>query len=397
MKPERPIQGYTLVELVVTIAIFAVVMSLISISFANIVRSTSQLGKRVETDIGGLIGLELMRRDLELAGFGLPWAGTKGFNYMEAPESLQLVTGCPDGCPGAKPYLYNDNPSSDAPAAYRVGSNVGFNRSDYLVLKGTALGTNRTCRSWAYLNYSSVLRSPGGEPELKAGSKQRAIVIRSGTDAFNNPTRTLVSPSSGFTFNLTKDLPDGFAPQARTESHLVYGVADEGAALRFPFNRSDYFIARKSDVSAACNAGTGRLYKTTINHAYNDSPYTKHPILDCAADMQVVLYMDSNSDGKIDYHPDPADSAFSAADLRGQLKEIRIYILAHEGKRDPSYLYPVQDPARTIEVGDRELMAKNGDQLGHIWTESALRTTFGPDWRNYHWKIYTIVVQPKNL
>ncbi|WP_224981729.1 PilW family protein [Geomonas agri] len=383
-------RGYTLVELVVVMLIFAVVMTLISSSFANIVRSTGQLGKRAETDIGGLIGLELMRRDLELAGFGLPYTLPGWLNYVEAPSDLSFVPGFPD----VKASNFNDRPGLEAPPAFRGASDVGFNGSDYLVVKGTPLGDNTVCRSWCYLNYSAVTRPSRVEPELKIGTKARAIVLRTGASASGKPVRELVTSGGDFTFFLNKADAD-FAPQQRSDSHLVYAVASdrEDGDLRFPFNRSDYFINRSSGISPLCNRGTGTLYKTTINQNGN---YTKYPLLDCVGDIQVVFYMDTNHDGITDYHPDPADGLFDFKDLakylREELKEVRVYILAQQGKQDPGYRYPVSNPEKAIVVGDLEL-----PDNGHVWSERAMSATFGADWRTYRWKIYTIVVQPKNL
>ncbi|MBJ6801878.1 PilW family protein [Geomonas propionica] len=386
-------QGYALVELVVVMLIFAVVMTLMSSSFATIVRSTGQLGKRTETEIGGLIGLELMRRDLELAGFGLPYSLSEGLNYVEADEDTQLVPGFPD----VKASNFNDRPGLAAPPAFRVASDAGFNGSDYLVVKGTPLGDNPVCRSWCYLNYSAVTRPSRVEPELKIGTKTRAIVLRTGASASGEPVRELVTSSGDFTFFLN-NVDINFAPLRRSDSHIVYAVANDkdDGDLNFPFNRSDYYISRKSDISPLCNRGTGTLYKAAFSHN-QDRGATKYPILDCAADMQVVFYMDTNHDGTTDYHPDPADGLFSLKDLakylREELKEVRVYILAQQGKQDPGYRYPVSNPDKAIVVGDPDLP----DHVGHIWSAQAMSATFGADWRTYRWKIYTIVVQPKNL
>lgn len=388
MRLLRTARGYTLVELIVVMLIFVVVMSLISISFSNIVRSAGQLGRRVETDIGGLIGLEVMRSDLELAGFGLPYTVPSGIDYSEAPDTLQVP-----GYPGTKASLYDDRPSLAAPRAYRVGSNVGFNGSDYLVLKGAALGTSPICRSWCYLNFSAATRPSRVEPELKIGDKDRAIVLRTGVSTDGEPLRELVTSGSNFTFVLSKDLNRKFAPQERTGSYLVYGVAkkdDGGAWLDFPFNRSDYYISRRSDISPMCNQGTGTLYKAAMDQ---HGSYTKYPLLDCVGDMQVVFYTDTNGDGTIDYHPDLRDYELEAKNLREQLKEIRVYVLAQQGRKDPNYQFPEQYEGRAILVGDPEL----DSDRGHVWSAQAMSATFGTDWRNYHWQLYTIVVKPKNL
>ncbi len=393
MRPKEMERGYTLVELLVSMLIFAVVMTLISGSFGRIVRSSSQLGRSEESDIAGLIGFEVMRSDVELAGFGLPWSVSDEINYTEASASDQFVNSCSDGCPDAMPSLYNDRPYMDAPPAYRVGDNVGFNGSDYLVLKGTALGTNTVCRSWCYLKKGGGTRPSRISPELSSGSRDRVIVLRNEVGS-EGASRSLVSDGSDFTVALNKDgFPEAFTPAEATDTYLVYGVANyySGAKLSFPFNRSDYYINRKSDkMSKSCNEGTGLLYKTVINHQGDP---TKYPLLDCAADMQVVFYFDTNGDGEIDYHPVLARETPDAQKLREQLKEIRVYVLAQQGLPDPAFLYPVASPSRAIVVGDPAL----SDELGHVWSERALAQMFGANWRNYHWKVYTIVVQPKNL
>jgi hypothetical protein len=71
------------------------------------------------------------------------------------------------------------------------------------------------------------------------------------------------------------------------------------------------------------------------------------------------------------------------------IKEIQVYILAQQGRKDREYLYPES----SIVVGDPRLNA----ELSHTWTAADLSDKVGPDWRNYRWKVYSIVVRPKNL
>lgn len=342
--------------------------------------------------MAGLIGLEVLRSDLELAGLGLPWSVSEEINYVEAGPTDEFVKGCSDGCPEARPSRYNDRPYLDAPPAYRVGDNVGFNGSDYLALKGTALGTSAVCRSWCYLNKGGVTRPSRVTPELSTGSRDRVIVLRNEAGS-GGLSRSLVSIGTVFTVILDGDgFPGAFAPVEGTDTYLVYGVAnDHGAELSFPFNRSDYYISRNTEkMSRVCNEATGMLYKTVINH---EGPPTRYPLLDCAADLQVVLYLDTNGDGQIDFHPVLSGNVLTAQLLREQLKEIRVYVLAQQGVPDPAFLFPVANPSRAIVVGDPAL----ADELGHVWSERALVERFGANWRNYHWKVYTIVVQPNNL
>ena len=396
----RQAKGYALIELVVVILIFSIVMTLIAVSFNRIVASSAQIIKAAETDIGGLIGLELLRSDLELAGFGLPWSLPSGVTYSEAPHDV-LVDGCPGGCLGADAYLYNDAPSN-APRGVAVGNNVGLNGSDYLVLKGTALGMSATSRRWSYLNYSSssaLVKPAKSEVELTPDNGDRVIVLRSGSSE-GAATRELVTDGIGSSFSLTFNLPlpTAFQPKSKLESYLVYGVAprdDEHPLLAFPFNRADYYLTRPDEISKNCAPGTGVLYKTTWNH---DGKHTSYPILDCVADLQVFFHLDSNGDGEGDLHaPDFSGTDHSAAAIREQVREIRVYILAQQGRMDPNYLYPVQDPNKAIVVGDAALDQSRGQLFGSAWSEAALAERFGAGWRHYHWKTYAIALQPRNL
>jgi prepilin-type N-terminal cleavage/methylation domain-containing protein len=398
--------GYTLVELVVVMMVFSIVMTLISTSFNRIVSSSGQMVKSGETDISGLIGLEVFRSDLELAGFGLCWSlpADGSLTYVETTKG-SMVQGCNDGCPGTNAASFNDtSPNSQFPTpprAYIVANNAGFNGSDYLVLKGTALGTSSTCRQWAYLNYSStgaVVKQSKSEVELATGHSDRTVVVKTGQIA-GVPQRQLVTNGSSFTLVYNKPLT-AFLPQVPQDNYLVYGVddaSDDGTELKFPYNRADYYLSEnKADdgSSASCAPHTGVLYKTLFIQPPSSSSKTTtldYPLLDCVADMQVVLYMDTNGDGEIDYHPTGTES-YSATALRSQLKEIRVYILAQQGKYDPRYLYPINDP-KTIVVGDEKL----GSSQGKWWSSADLAQAFGPNWQHYHWKVYTIVVQPKNL
>ena len=127
---------------------------------------------------------------------------------------------------------------------------------------------------------------------------------------------------------------------------------------------------------ARCATNTGILYKGTINHA--DGGIRELPILDCVAQLQVVLVLDTNADGVPDSFQ-TASFAGTAEQIRTQLKEIRVYILAHEGQRDTGYTSPVMriiDPDSGTTPID---FTPTGDLL------------------NFRWKIYTLVVKPYNL
>ena len=375
-------RGYTLAELVLVMMLFSVVMALISASFSNIVKSSSAIMKDAETDIGGLIGLEVLRSDLESAGFGLPWSLPKR-NFPNAVHYQETSLGeMVHGYPGTAASSYNDSPP-ELPKAYQVGDRVGLNGSDYLVLKGTAVGMNRASRSWGYLNYSSseiiVKKSRSG---LELSNGDSAIVLKSAVDS-GVATRELVTvapDSSVFTLKFADSLPEGFRPHSRLDSYLVYGVAaqEKDLMLTFPYNRADYYLAGAGGPECAPN--TRVLYKTTIDQNGGTTPY---PILDCVADLQVqFVLLDDDGRQVILYDFDNPDDKWDAARIREHLREVRVYVMAQQGKRDTGYQFPMPDQNNVISVCDRR------------WTASEFVRN---DWQHYHWKVYSIVVQPKNL
>jgi hypothetical protein len=166
---------------------------------------------------------------------------------------------------------------------------------------------------------------------------------------------------------------------------------DTTTHLRVPYNRVDYFIDRPSsnqDISARCAPGTGILYKGTLNHS--DGGVTRYPLLDCVADMQVVYALDTDGNGGVDTHFDEDGLKFlSAKEIRSQLKEIRVYILTHEGQKDNSFNY-TRGPV--IAVGEDF----GGGFRGRNYDVSRLHN-IGTNWKNYRWKLYTLVVAPSNI
>ena len=63
-------RGFSLAELVVVMAIFLTVMLITANTFKTIANQTSQQSKSLETQIEGIVGLEVLRADLEWQASG---------------------------------------------------------------------------------------------------------------------------------------------------------------------------------------------------------------------------------------------------------------------------------------------------------------------------------------
>lgn len=378
-------EGFTLVELLITMVIFVITIAAASNIFVPLLTQFKQQSKIAETQIEGLVGLETLRRDTEQAGFGLPWgipASVTTATYSEASSGTTS--------PLPAPNLYNDAP--DPPRAIVSGNN-SVTGSDYLVIKATSIANNDAAMRWTY-----VVATGGGNRILQSWDPPRENMFNNYRVIALIPTRgennqrilvTSATNSQNYFTSFSDPFPEAFSPTIPNDLYLIYGV-DPDTNLRMPFNRADYYIRRVAATTPArCARGvaatnnTGVLVKSLINQA-DGFRGAGNPLLDCVADMQVIFRLDRDGDGtteeETDVLNDATGTALTAQEIRQQLKEVRVYILAHEGQKDWNYTYP----NNTIAVGEFGL-------------ENNYNLTLIADWTHYRWKIYRIVVKPNNL
>lgn len=386
--------GFTLVEMLVVLGVFTIVILIMGDSFIKILKHSNLLSRRAESNIEGVIGLEMFRHDLNQAGFGLPWgySGSSNPVYTEA------------GNAPAKDY---NDASSDIPRAFVAGNDLTIGEvkdSDYLVLKGTSLAVNKASQRWTYVNYSTVGST---KPRIWSSGNlednDRVIVLRRRFTESGYTNQLIIADKDTFYTTYSKNGFDAvsqkaFLPTVPQETFFLYGVTPDGTSPKRPFNRSDYFVNRPTSIPRYCAPNTGVLYKTTLNH---DDKGTLHylPIMDCVANMQVVFGWDMNEDGATDVLSNADASTVSgsggsatdvqntmkdARQIRNRLKLVKVYIMAQDGRKDPTFTND-----QTILVGDT-----SEKSLTREFDVADLKNN---DWTNYRWKIYRIVVNPKNL
>lgn len=357
----RGARGFSLVELIVVMAIFVIVIMATSNAFNTLVTHSVQQTKLAESQTGGIIGLEMMRADLEHAGYGLPWSFLATPNYTE-PDLGAGLTDAPSG----------------VPRAVHIGDNQGPAESDRLVIRSTVAGTEAVAKKWTYATYSTTVKKWNTSEDLAAGEK--VIVVRA-TNVDGIQGKQLIVTSGG-AFSTTFPPTGDFRPQSQSDLHLVYGLQPKDAAVARPFNRVDYYLEAPDpgQVPQSCAPNTFTLYKGIVNHGGTED-VTRYPLLDCVADMQVIFGVDTSGDGEVDIHLNEVSAL--AQEIRDQVKEVRVYILAQEGKKDLTFRYPNQK----VRLGDFDASLGSEFDLA----------TIGADWRNYRWRLYTVVVNPKNL
>ncbi len=371
----RKEDGFTLVELLVVMTLFVLVLAMTSNTFTLILNQSTQQAKQTQTQMERIVGLEMLRTDIGSAGLGLPWSFRNAINYSEAAAANVC------GGNGIDPSSYNDAPGN-VPRAIISGNNQCINGSDYLIIKGTAVGTNSSSQNWSYVSYGTgsppYVPRTWGSNDISNGDN--VIVIEPQQSSTN--IRQLVM--SGATFSTTYNsaaFSPSFAPFNPGEVYLIYDV-DPTYSLIMPFNRADYYIST-SNVPSYCAPNTGELVKATVSQ--KDGTMTNLlPLLDCVADMQVVYMLDTNGGGAINGDSDDISGpAFTPDVIRNQVAEVRLYILSHEGKMDTSFTYP----SSTVSYGTET----------DFPTAFNLQSTIGTGWQHYRWKVSTIVVKPGNL
>lgn len=415
-------QGFTLIEMLVSMGLVVAVIMITASAFNTILKTTGSLVAGEESNIEGVVGLEMFRHDLEQSGFGLPHAfSSNAPKYVEATvaPANKMNDGLGTSIAGNVPRAiasWNDLlGASDATSDSTVTYNV-LAATDYLAIKASSVGASTAAQKWTYLTYSS-----GGKPAKSwpnpadnlVASDDRVIVVDRSFTPSGGVINTLVTDpndtSNTYWVNYTNNLFDAaFAPKSAQQIHYLYGIA-ENTNLAMPFNRADFFVARPSNtqkIPASCAPDVGILYKATVNHGASGGTATGHltymPLLDCVADMQVVFGWDRDGTGAIEessaYESDSAKISVSGSlapaqlksimespdDIRNKLRYIKVYIMAQEGRKSSTYTNRAP-----INVGD-----PTNTGLTKSYSLADL-TTKG--WLNYHWKIYRIVVKPKNF
>lgn len=369
-------KGFTLIEVMITLVILFLVLNAVSTFFVGargrggVLNVFKQQSRIAQSGMDAIAGLELLRKDLESAGYGLPW------NNLPAAYSEAA---------GGTAAALNDAPS-DAPRGIVSADGAGPNSSDYLAIKATSVAADNACRRWTTLQAGDVTRAwvtvPPGVENL-AGQNRVIVLTAEGAGATQ---RSLVIPAASFstTFNNTA----AFAPASASEVRVVYGIAD-ATAPRMPFNRADYFLSNAS-VPQRCAPNTGVLVKAVIDQADGnldldgDGANDELPLLDCVAAMQVLYLVDTNGDGAVDGLPWASLSGLTASQIREQVKAVRVFLLAHEGQKDEAYLHA----SSSIVVGEPGLFGTGAEVVD---------LTVNPELLKYRWKLQILTVDLPNL
>ena len=369
----RKDNGFTLLEVLIVMGILGVIMLMTSFMIVDMMNGVKEQGKVVASQLESALGLEMMKNDIENAGFGLADSFPSGaaMTYGEATGSV--------------PSTFNDT-GGKIPRALVLYHNVGdlggaspdyMTNSDYLVIKSPAVGINSAAGKWTYISGTAV--KVWGSANLDMVDGNGMIIIKPAVE--KGGKSTLLLNAGAFAVSYTLDpLAAAFQTKDATTSYVAYGV-DEASALRMPYNRADYYVGdlnveANSARNQACAPGTGALIKSTVDQD-GAGTMTKWRLVDCVAGMKILFRVDTNSDGIPDTTTNSI-STYSAYQIKESVKEVQVSVLAHEGTMDKKYNY-------------------SGDNPVSLGNDTVDLSTFGTDWTHYRWKIYRLSIKPKSF
>jgi len=386
-------QGMSLIEVVVVMFILALIIGGAFTVYVSNMRIYKSETKTAETQMSKFMALELLRKDIVHAGYGLPWD-------LDVDDDNSSDVDYGEGKGTGDDTYYNDSTSPDSdgnpdspPRPFVLKDGGGPEDSDYLVIKGALAAYNETTKKWGLLSYNgtSWVLQNFGEGDL--GDKDWVILIseQEGRELFATGYSNWYWKGNAVTTIAGLDA---------NRIYLVYGIRREyesGDIPRMPFNRVDYYLAKPDSLPDKCCPSTYILYRANIRHNKTpsstlDGTRDPQPIIDCVRDFQVAFGLDTNGDGSIDTwnSAPPTDPD----DIRSQVREVKVFILYQEGQ-----LLNHEATTATIHLGDNDIYSSLGDYL----------STFTPDDHGYagqcrkenekcyRWKVLKLAVRPMNL
>ncbi len=447
--------GFTLVELVLAMFIVAAIMAASYTAFITLSKGFKAEAKKSEAVVENILGLDLLRYDIEMAGFGLP-SGTSSPNinitYNEA-HPASAYAGTTDYMPEQytpDPTCFNDSITPTCECASTVLSCVSSTNepraiiladdenpgddtadsnddSDVLSIKSLTASLNDAGGKWALRfddgiagapynqkfnstehdiddNYLVIVEGDGIIKCTGGGSNSTACTAGNDTWAFTISNWSATTPPDSANASA---LPDPSA--AANELFFVYGVekttASKPLTLRMPFNRVDYYLQRnKNNFPNRCHPKSYNLVRAAINHNYQNSPESDYngmrnemPIMDCVIDFQIAFGIDSDNDGTLDLWVQDNSSATyfgNANSIAQYVRAVKVFILMHEGTYDADYTYEITGNNMDIGVdgNDDGDLSDAGDLLLKSYDFTKLS-----NWTNYRWKIITITINTANL
>lgn len=405
--------GMTLVELMVSLAIVLLVVVAATAAYLKILTSYKSQGAVSQNFMQNLTGFDLIRYDLQMAGYGLP-TNISGFSYTEATSPGSYTGYQPPYDPSLLDESNLGNASGPPHAlvvsngANPIGENtLSDNTSAVLAIKSTVANINTASGHFGVLSTTALDTSAtnlvNGDHYIlidSSGALQQGSAAGVWDNTFHpgTPPGPLASGLLGF----------------------LYGLSTHSTGA-MPFNRADYFLDSQN-LPSYCAPGTFELYRGYVNQTTpvnagdpQVGQLVASPLIDCVEDFQVAFGIDPSGAGTsaILWQTDltqtyiglmDSSTPMSPSQLQQFLREVKIFILYQEGRGNVSTSTGI-GTSGSISLGDTATDTTGLTNNIHLNPLGGNSFTPGstdvaatcPQCAQYRWRVKEIDVKPMNL
>ena len=391
--------GMTMVELMVSLAIVLLVSVAVTAGYIKIITAYKSQGAISSNFMSNVTGFDLMRYDLQMAGYGVP-STISGYTYTEAAPKTSYSAYIPPYDPSTlnEASISNTNgpPHAFVLGGGASGATLSGNTSAVLAIKSSVANISNASGHFGIVSSAldtSATNLVTGDHYIlidSSGALQQGSAAGVWDNTFNSgsPPGALAGGLVGFLF--------GLGPTA---------------ANTMPFNRVDYYLDNYN-LPSYCAPNTFELYRGAISQTKTGglgglliSPPS--PLIDCVEDFQVAFGVDTSGTGttalvwQSDLGTENTNSAgggtttilMSPANQQQYVREVKVFIVYQEGRgslgKPPEFGF-----SGSLSMGDSQTTFPANTVISNPFY-----STFTPagQYKHYRWRLKEIDVRPMNL